>query len=65
MRAQIVNSPSKSSTNTYKSFSHIGEAEEGTKWMTRVRISRKWNELDFMGTNEVTILDVFMFDDNE
>ncbi|KAI3938313.1 hypothetical protein MKW92_019315, partial [Papaver armeniacum] len=46
--------------NTYKTFFHIGETEEGTKWMTRVRISRNWNVLDFMGTNEVTVLDVFM-----
>ncbi|RZC75382.1 hypothetical protein C5167_050868 [Papaver somniferum] len=48
----------------YKTFSHIGEAEEGTKCMTRVRISIKWNELDFMATNEVTSLDDFMLDDN-
>ncbi|KAI3943815.1 hypothetical protein MKW98_004320, partial [Papaver atlanticum] len=27
-------------------------------------ITQKWNELDFMGTNEVTSLDVFMLDDN-
>ncbi|KAI3849403.1 hypothetical protein MKX03_029813, partial [Papaver bracteatum] len=64
MGSQIVNSPSKSTASAYKTFSHIGEAEEGTKWMTRVRISRKWNELDFMKTNEVRSLDVFMLDDN-
>ncbi|KAI3986631.1 hypothetical protein MKX01_014169 [Papaver californicum] len=32
--------------------------------MVHVRISRKWNELDFMGMNEVTSLDLFMLDDN-
>ncbi|XP_026450160.1 uncharacterized protein LOC113350260 isoform X2 [Papaver somniferum] len=64
MGSQTVNNPSKIPASTYKTFSHIGKAEEGTKWMTRVRISRKWNELDFMGTYEVTSLDVFMLDDN-
>lgn len=32
--------------------------------MTRIRISRNWNVLDFMGTNDVTSLGVFMLDDN-
>ncbi|KAI3983970.1 hypothetical protein MKX01_035097 [Papaver californicum] len=64
MGSQIVTSTSKRPAITYKTFSHITEAEEGEKWITRVRISRKWNELDFMGTNEVTSLDVFMLDDN-
>ncbi|KAI3992146.1 hypothetical protein MKX01_015037 [Papaver californicum] len=64
MASQIVNSPSKPSSSTYKTFSHIVDAEEGTKWMTRVGISRKWNEIDFMKTNEVTSLDVFILDDN-
>ncbi|MCL7039406.1 hypothetical protein MKW94_023832 [Papaver nudicaule] len=73
MSSQIQTSPSKlsaaspskrPSTTQYKPFSHIGEAEEGKPWSTRVRISRKWNELDFMGTNEVTSLDLFLIDEN-
>ncbi|KAI3946239.1 hypothetical protein MKW92_022927, partial [Papaver armeniacum] len=35
---------------------HEALVKKGTKWMTRVRISRKWNGLDFMGTNEVISL---------
>ncbi|KAI3966037.1 hypothetical protein MKX01_010994, partial [Papaver californicum] len=47
-----------------KTFLHIDDPEEDTRWMTRIRISRKWNELYFMGTNEVTSLNLFMLDDN-
>lgn len=59
-----MNNPSKRQANTYNTFFHIGEIEEGTKWITRVRISRNWNVLDYMDTSEVTSLDVFMLDDN-
>ncbi|RZC72055.1 hypothetical protein C5167_035229 [Papaver somniferum] len=45
---------------TYKTFKHIGEVEEGKPWM----IFQKRNKLDFMGINDVTILDVLMLDDN-
>ncbi|KAI3985003.1 hypothetical protein MKX01_004771 [Papaver californicum] len=33
-------------------------------WMTRVRITCMWQELDFMRTNDVTSLDLLLIDDD-
>ncbi|RZC77049.1 hypothetical protein C5167_001215 [Papaver somniferum] len=33
-------------------------------WVTRVRITRMWHEVEFMRTNEVTSLDLLLLDDS-
>ncbi|KAI3881729.1 hypothetical protein MKW92_033007 [Papaver armeniacum] len=62
---QIKCSPSKTVPKpTYKSFKQLPDMDEGEIWMTRVMISRTWNEVDFFGTNEVQSLDLLMIDEN-
>ncbi|XP_026442598.1 replication protein A 70 kDa DNA-binding subunit A-like [Papaver somniferum] len=50
--------------STYKSFKQLADMAEGENWMTRVMISRTWNEVDFLGTNEVQTFDLLMIDEN-
>ncbi|KAI3943117.1 hypothetical protein MKW92_019460, partial [Papaver armeniacum] len=65
MASQITCSPSKTvPRSTYKSFKQLPDMAEGENWMTRVMISRTWNEVDFLGTNEVQSLDLLMIDEN-
>ncbi|RZC72182.1 hypothetical protein C5167_035379 [Papaver somniferum] len=66
MVSQITCSTSKTvPRSTYKRFKQLRDMAEGENWMTRVMISRTWNELDFLGTNEVQSLDLLMIDENE
>ncbi|KAI3883872.1 hypothetical protein MKX03_017335 [Papaver bracteatum] len=65
MASQITCSTSKTvPRSTYKSFKQLPDMAEGENWMTRVMISRTWNEVDFLGTNEVQSLDLLMVDEN-
>ncbi|KAI3984187.1 hypothetical protein MKX01_011141 [Papaver californicum] len=51
-------------SSIYKTFNQLADMVEGEAWKTRAMISRTWNEVDFMGTNEVTSLDLLMLDVN-
>ncbi|KAI3888748.1 hypothetical protein MKX03_013916, partial [Papaver bracteatum] len=56
--AQAVPNPAILTLKDFKLKNGIGP------WMTRVRIARMWHEVDFMRTNEVTSLDLFLLDDS-
>ncbi|KAI3988448.1 hypothetical protein MKX01_026262 [Papaver californicum] len=50
--------------STYKTFNQLTDMVEGEVLYTRAMISRTWYEVDFMGTNEVTSLDLLTLDEH-
>ncbi|KAI3985748.1 hypothetical protein MKX01_030662, partial [Papaver californicum] len=60
----IVTPPNMHQLADYKTFNQLTNMVESEFLKTSPMISRSWNEVDFMRTNEVTRLDLLMLDEN-
>ncbi|RZC48748.1 hypothetical protein C5167_017177 [Papaver somniferum] len=51
--------------NVFASFSRMHDhCDENKPAVLRFRVARKWEDIDFMATNKVTILDLLMIEEN-